>query len=140
MTHSKRFQLIFFAMLLSSCTFDIGAAEKKIPLPKNADTPSSANTTPLKVERFDSAIDQIVPANAVMEKVVSGFTWVEGPVWINNDYFLFADIPSNSIRKWTPKSPATIFMQPSGYRGTMPYGGPEPGSNGMTIDVHGRLT
>jgi gluconolactonase len=140
MTHSKRFQLILFAMLLNSYTFGIGAAEEKILVPINTDAPSSVNATPLKVERFDSAIDQIVPENTVMEKVGSGFTWVEGPVWINNDYLLFADITSNSIRKWTPKSPATIFMQPSGYRGTVPYGGPEPGSNGMTIDVHGRLT
>ncbi len=31
-------------------------------------------------------------------------------------------------------------MQPSGYKGTAPYGGPEPGSNGMTLDAAGRLT
>ena len=31
-------------------------------------------------------------------------------------------------------------MQPSGYKGAAPYGGPEPGSNGMTLDSHGRLT
>jgi gluconolactonase len=61
-------------------------------------------------------------------------------VWINNDYLLFADITSNSIRKWTPNAGVTIFMQQSGYRGTTPYGGTEPGSNGMTLDVHGRVT
>ena len=31
-------------------------------------------------------------------------------------------------------------MQPSGYKGTAPYGGKEPGSNGMTLDRSGRLT
>ncbi|MBV8072771.1 MAG: SMP-30/gluconolactonase/LRE family protein, partial [Acidobacteriaceae bacterium] len=29
---------------------------------------------------------------------------------------------------------------PSGYKGKTPYGGPEPGSNGMTLDKSGRLT
>ena len=33
-----------------------------------------------------------------------------------------------------------MFMQPSGYQGSAPYGGPEPGSNGMTLDPQGRLT
>ncbi len=31
-------------------------------------------------------------------------------------------------------------MQPSGYQGSAPYGGKEPGSNGMTLDPKGRLT
>ncbi len=60
-----------------------------------------------------------------MEKVATGFTWVEGPIWINNDYLLFAEITSNSIRKWAPNNGVAIFLQPSGYRGTTPYEGPE---------------
>src|SRR5262249_47129768 len=39
-----------------------------------------------------------------------------------------------------PGGGVTIFMQPSGYTGPAPYGGPEPGSNGMTLDARGRLT
>ena len=31
-------------------------------------------------------------------------------------------------------------MQPSGYKGSVPFTGPEPGSNGMTLDSRGRLT
>jgi gluconolactonase len=53
---------------------------------------------------------------------------------------MFADIPSSSIRKWTPGGGVSVFMQPSGYKGSVPYGGPEPGSNGMTLDRAGRLT
>jgi gluconolactonase len=140
MTYTKPFQLIFFAVLLGSCASALDAAGRKPPSSGNAYTPSAVNTTPLKVERLDSAIDQIIPANSVMEKVATGFTWTEGPVWINNDYLLFADITSNSIRKWTPNAGVAIFLQPSGYRGTTPYGGPEPGSNGMTLDVDGRVT
>ncbi|HEX5480990.1 MAG TPA: SMP-30/gluconolactonase/LRE family protein [Terriglobia bacterium] len=92
------------------------------------------------IEKLDPALGQIVPANAKIERVAGGFKWVEGPVWIHSGYLLFAEIPSNSIRKWTPGHGVSIFMQPSGYKGSAPYGGPEPGSNGMTLDREGRLT
>ena len=96
----------------------------------------------MNVERLDPALDSIVPAKPVLEKVATGpgFKWTEGPVWIPAGYLLFAEIPSNSIRKWTPGVGVSIFMQPSGYKGSAPFTGPEPGSNGMTLDSRGRLT
>lgn len=97
------------------------------------------STTPVKLDRLDPAIDSIVPADAPLEKIANGFTWVEGPVWIGDSLF-FAEIPSNSIRKWTPGAGVSIFLQPSGYQGSAPYNGPEPGSNGMTLDAQQRLT
>jgi gluconolactonase len=100
----------------------------------------SENTTPLKVDRLDASLDAIVPANATIERVATGFTWVEGPIWIPSGYLLFAEITSNSIRKLTPDGMVSIFMQPSGYKGSVPYSGKEPGSNGMTLDARGRLT
>lgn len=108
----------------------------RIPLPAPA---AAQNSTPLKVERLDPALDRIVPANAELERVATGFKWVEGPVWADGSLF-FAEIPSNSIRRWTPGHGVSIFLQPSGYKGAAPYGGPEPGSNGMTLDARGRLT
>jgi len=92
------------------------------------------------VERLAPEMDSFIAPDVKVERVATGFTWVEGPVWIHAGYLLFADIPSNSIRKWTPGGGVTIFMQPSGYTGPAPYGGPEPGSNGMTLDARGRLT
>ena len=92
------------------------------------------------IERFDPALDRIIPSQARLERIATGFTWTEGPVWIQPGYLMFADIPSNSIRKWTSDGGVSIFMQPSGYKGSVPYGGPEPGSNGMTLDRAGRLT
>lgn len=47
----------------------------------------------------------------------------------------FAEIPSNTIRTWTPGKGVRIFLQPSSYKSGAPYGGPEFGSNGMTLDV-----
>jgi gluconolactonase len=102
--------------------------------------PAQAGTVSATVERLDPALDKIVPGQAPLEKLATGFKWTEGPVWIPAGYLMFAEIPSNSIRKWTPGEGVSIFMQPSGYKGAAPYGGPEPGSNGMTLDSQGKLT
>jgi len=95
--------------------------------------------TAVKLDRLDASLDRIVPAGAKLERVATGFKWTEGPLWIK-DRLYFAEIPSNSIRTWTPGKGVEIFLQPSGYKGSTPYGGPEPGTNGMTLDARGRLT
>ena len=100
---------------------------------------SPLNSGPIQVDRLDPSIDRIVPALATLDRVATGFKWVEGPVWVTDSLF-FAEIPSNSIRKWMPGQGVSIFLQPSGYKGSAPYRGPEPGSNGMTLDVRDRLT
>lgn len=96
-------------------------------------------STPLQVSRLDPSADRILPANPTLEKIATGLTWIEGPVWLNNSLY-FAEIPSNSIRRWTPDGRVTIFLQPSGYKGADHFNGHEAGSNGMTLDLNGRLT
>jgi gluconolactonase len=96
---------------------------------------------PAKVERLDKAIDRLIAPDASLEKVAGGYTWTEGPVWVKRgSYLLFADIPANSIWKFVPGHGATLFMKPSGWAEKTPFGGKEPGSNGMTMDSQGRLT
>ncbi len=89
---------------------------------------------------LDPAINTLVPAGSRLQRVASGFKWTEGPVWMRGGSLLFAEIPSNSIRKWTAQGGTEIVRQPSGYAGEKPFTGPEPGSNGMTLDSQGRLT
>jgi len=128
-------------LIQSPSMLDASARAGKNPYGVSAmNSGDTANTTPLKVDRLDAGLDAIVPANATIERVATGFTWVEGPIWIPAGYLMFAEITSNSIRKVTPDGKVSIFMQPSGYKGSAPYGGKEPGSNGMTLDRTGRLT
>jgi gluconolactonase len=103
-------------------------------------TAGSAAEQAAKVEKLGPGIEAIVPAGAMLEKISSGYTWTEGPVWIHAGYLLFADIPANTIHKWSPKEGASVFMKPSGWNEATPFGGKEPGSNGMTLDSKGRLT
>jgi gluconolactonase len=107
--------------------------------PFSAGTVGVENSSPLKVDRLDASSDRIIPADARLERVATGYTWTEGPIWVKDSLF-FADIPGNSIQKWTPGAGASTFLKPSGYKGSVPYGGPEAGSNGMTLDSLGRLT
>ncbi len=92
------------------------------------------------IERDDPGLDAIVPPGAKLEKVADDCIWTEGPIWIHAGYLLFADINNNRIMKWAPQGALSVFMKPSGWLSTKPFGGIEPGSNGMTLDSRGRLT
>ncbi len=129
--------LLGTSALLFACVF---MAAGKAPGPTSDSTAEGVlSSMPLKVDRLDASINSIIPAGAMLERIATGFTWVEGPVWDRGSLF-FAEIPSNSIRRWTPGEGVSIFLQPSGYKGSAPYGGKESGSNGMTLDARGRLT
>ena len=94
-----------------------------------------------EILRLDPSFDQIAAPNATLEKVAGGFDkWTEGPVWTRNGTLLFAEIPANNIVQWIPGQKASVFMHPSGYTGSTPFKGGEPGSNGMTLDKNGRVT
>jgi gluconolactonase len=139
MKWSEPRRLLAGIALLVPCAFILGGmdtAAGRIPSPA---APDEATATPLKVDRLDPSVAGIVPDGAMLERVATGLAWGEGPVWVNGTLF-FTDIPSNSIRRWTPGKGVSIFLQPSGYLGKEPYGGYEPGSNGMTLDQRGRLT
>jgi gluconolactonase len=94
-----------------------------------------------EVIRLDPALDELLPKDAKLEVLSSGFVWTEGPVWVNDatgGHLLFSDIPENSIMKWKEGAGASLFMKPSGYTGVADYGG-EPGCNGLLLDVKGQL-
>jgi gluconolactonase len=136
-TTSPRLLVLFALAVPCLCTSGCKSATPPPPATNTAE--NAIVTVPLHVESRDPAIVKIIPRDAKLERVATGFKWVEGPVWVGDSLF-FAEIPSNSIRKWTPEQGVSIWLQPSGYKGSAPYGGPEPGTNGMTLDTQGRLT
>ena len=94
------------------------------------------------LERLDARFDEIVPHDAVLEKLAKGFLWAEGPVWVKTPsdagHLLFSDIPDNAVLKWKDGEDIQLFLKPSGYTGKMPRGG-LMGANGLTTDAAGRL-
>ena len=100
----------------------------------------SVSDSSATIVRLDPRLDEIVPANAKIEKIADGFTWTEGPVWNRSEgYLLFSEVPKNSIHKWEPGKGVSLFLNPSGYHGKEPFAGREPGSNGLTYDWEGRV-
>jgi gluconolactonase len=92
-----------------------------------------------KIVRENPALDALIPKDAKIEVLASGFEWSEGPVWIKDGgYLLFSDIPRNSIMKWKAGEGISVFMKPAGYTGVAIYGD-EPGTNGLLLDKQGRL-
>lgn len=88
------------------------------------------------IVRLDPAFDQLVPSDAVVEKVASGFQFIEGPVWMSGR-LLFSDIPANTIFSWSEIDGANVFLQP-----VLPdnsTSGGTGGSNGLALDPEGRL-
>ncbi len=73
-----------------------------------------------------AGLDDLVEPGAP-ERIATGFTFTEGPVWHPDGYLLFSDIPGNTIYKWTPDGKVETFRSPSG------------NSNGLTFDRQGRL-
>jgi len=101
--------------------------------------------TPAQVLRADTAIDEIIPHDAVVEKLAGGFLFTEGPIWVpktedEDGYLLFSDPNNDVIYRWTQDGALSIFMTKSGYRGADIGEYSQPGSNGLTLDSEGRLT
>ena len=101
--------------------------------------------------RLNPAIDEIIAPDAKLEKLASGFGFVEGPVWVRKGgYLLFSDIPANVINKWNPlDGKISTFLPYSGFTGTDDSVGMQfsnghttvtlLGSNAVTVDPQGRI-
>ncbi|MGI9221614.1 MAG: SMP-30/gluconolactonase/LRE family protein [Woeseiaceae bacterium] len=89
--------------------------------------------------RLDPALDDLVPADAAVEKVVDGFRFTEGPVWMPGPdaRLYFSDIPGNKLYSWSEVHGLQtildpVYADPSAADGMI-------GSNGLGIDAKGRL-
>jgi len=71
-------------------------------------------------------LSDIIGDNKI-EKVLTGFQFTEGPVWVPGGFLLFSDIPADTIYKYELGLESEIFLKPSGH------------SNGLTLDKLGRL-
>lgn len=88
-----------------------------------------------KVERLDPALDALIDADAMVEEVLGGFTWSEGPVWVGGrgGFLLVSDVPENRIWRWSPLRGGELWLTPSGYAGPPTISLREAGSNGLIL-------
>jgi gluconolactonase len=91
------------------------------------------------VRRLSRKLDRIIAADSIVETIVTGIRWAEGPLWMRGTGLLFSDPPANLMRCWTRRDGAKPFLYPSGTAGTDPKLVREPGSNGLARDRGGGL-
>lgn len=121
---------------LTGICFLLVLAVSQVPAQDSVNFPSIG-----EIHRYAPEFDELVPKDAKIEVLTSGYLWAEGPVWRKEDgkgYLLFSDIPRNSIYKWVEGEGAELFLKPAGYTGKVTYGG-EPGSNGLLTAPNGML-
>jgi len=106
-------------------------------------TPDRARTVEdadLEVEVADTRLEEIVPTDARLERIVGGFEFTEGPVWARDGALLFSSPNTNVIYRWSPRGDVSVFRPKSGYTGADVGRYSQPGSNGLTFDADGLLT
>jgi gluconolactonase len=113
------------------------------PAPK--DTAPSAATheafpTVGSILRLDPALDSLVPPDAKIEKIGSGFKFTEGPLVFSNGNVWFSDVVGNVVRQWSPDGTVTEILRPGGadnpdYAPAGSFIGP----NGMVFDKDGSV-
>jgi gluconolactonase len=92
---------------------------------------SAAQQAATDFEAVDrAAFEKLVAKDARVDKLASGFQFVEGPVWVNapgGGYLIFSDLRANELKRWDRAGGARTYRAPSGT------------ANGNTLDREGRL-
>ncbi len=70
---------------------------------------------------------ELVDEDVELERLGTGFTFTEGPIWNPGGYLLFSDMPGDVRRRWDEDGGVREVANPSNK------------GNGMTLDASGRL-
>jgi gluconolactonase len=74
------------------------------------------------------ALWELVDENVQLERLASGCTFTEGPIWNpDGNFLLFSDMPGDTRRRWDEQNGVQVVASPSNK------------GNGMTLDADGRL-
>ena len=82
----------------------------------------------MPVQVNSPAVLELVDEDAELERLGTGFTFTEGPLWNpDGEFLLFSDMPGDVRRRWDAENGVTEVANPSNK------------GNGMTFDNDGRL-
>jgi gluconolactonase len=74
------------------------------------------------------ALGALIDTTAEVERLATGFTFTEGPIWNQEgEYLLFSDMPGDVRRRWSERDGVEEVMRPSNK------------CNGMVYDAEGNL-
>jgi gluconolactonase len=81
----------------------------------------------MPVQVNSPAVLELVDEDVELERLGTGFTFTEGPLWNPDGFLLFSDMPGDVRRRWDADNGVTEVANPSNK------------GNGMTFDLDGRL-
>jgi gluconolactonase len=92
----------------------------------------------MSVKKLDPALDNVIAPNTKIEKVASGFLFIEGPMWKDGKLW-FSDVRMDKVRTFDPKTnKVTVVLNDAGGLKNAPPDG-NFGSNGMITDKDGSI-
>ena len=97
----------------------------------------SAQTAEIRIDRLDPALDALIAPDARVERVATGFTFTEGPMW-HDGRLWFSDVNGDKMRAVDPAGKVEELLQNSGGLPNPPAG-KSIGSNGMAPDKDGTV-
>ena len=98
---------------------------------------ASAQTADMRIERIDPALDALIAPDAAVERVATGFTFTEGPLW-HDGRLWFSDVNGDKMRALDPTGKVEELIANSGGLPNPPAG-KSIGSNGMAPDKDGSV-
>jgi gluconolactonase len=82
----------------------------------------------LAINVKSKALEELIDTDAEVERLATGFTFTEGPIWNKEgNYLLFSDMPGDVRRRWSERDGVKEVMRPSNK------------CNGMVYDADGNL-
>jgi gluconolactonase len=96
-----------------------------------------ANVPGSAIERLDPALDSIIAPNTKIERVATGFKFIEGPMW-HQGRLWFSDLVGNKLYAVSRDGKVELLLDHSGGLDSFPAGA-YMGSNAMAADKDGSV-
>ena len=92
-----------------------------------------------RIIRLDPEFDALISKDAKLEKVATGITFTEGPLWRPQGVLWFSDVPGNVVRSLTPSGEVEGDYRTGGRRCCRASGCVYIGPNAMIADKDGTV-
>jgi gluconolactonase len=75
----------------------------------------------------DPAFEALLRPRARLERIATGGTWFEGPVWLPSGELIWSDVVGNRLHRWRPGEGPSVFLEGSEHQ------------NGHALDLDGSI-
>jgi len=135
MSHSSAFQVggrYVFAHALVGAIVLLGCAVRAYPQAAPPQNGVQVNVPGTSIVKLDPALDSIIAPGTKIEKVATGFKFIEGPMW-HQGRLWFSDLVGNKLYAVSPDGKVEMLLNHSGGLESFPPGA-YMGSNAMATD------